>query len=497
MLKPSPQTLTLIFAFMIVLMGACTLESEKPTEDAAEVSLSEKLEQGLTPWIETLMTNHELPGLSIAVVHGGETVYLRGFGYEDVETRKPVTPASVFHMASISKTFVATAIAQLVEQGKVNLNSPVVEYLPYFEMEGDDYRTISVQQMLSHISGMPDSGNYEWDLPQYDGGALERYVRGLSTEKLIHQPGEAFSYSNVAVEVLGDVVAKVSGQTFEDYQRDHILARAQMNQSTFLKPEYLPEGWAAPHARTTQPIKLKTYPYNRRHAPSSTLHSNAADMANWMIANLNRGEFSGSVILSADSYSWLWKSRFTLEEEEESGSDIGLSWFISEYRGERTVGHGGSDEGFHTNLLLLPERSIGVVVMANTLPAPVDQVTHAALDILLGHELTDPTPLASPIVWDVFERDGLDAAVATWQEMQSNRPTEFDFGMRQFMGIYFAVKEGRLEEAKEIARLSGQVLLPEEVAYLQGLVEYATQGDSENAETAEVLEAFDIRTERN
>jgi CubicO group peptidase (beta-lactamase class C family) len=113
-------------------------------------------------------------------------------------------------MPSISKPFVATAIMQLVEKGKIDLDAPVVTYLPYFKLDSEQYKVITIQHMLSHVSGMPDVMDYEWDKPQYDAGALERYVRSLAEEKTRRKPGENFAYSNMAFECLGNVIAKVS-----------------------------------------------------------------------------------------------------------------------------------------------------------------------------------------------------------------------------------------------------------------------------------------------
>jgi CubicO group peptidase (beta-lactamase class C family) len=140
--------------------------------------------------IGSIMKFFELPGLAVGIVKKGETVYARGFGVKNIATREPVTPSSLFHMASISKTFVCTAIMQLIEKGKISLSASVVTYLPYFKLDDDRYTSITIQQMLSHLSGMPDVESYDWDQPEYDDGALERYVRSLNHKKLISAPGK-------------------------------------------------------------------------------------------------------------------------------------------------------------------------------------------------------------------------------------------------------------------------------------------------------------------
>ncbi len=114
------------------------------------------LEEQLEPLIQQVVACFEMAGLAIGIVRGDEVVYAKGFGVKHLETREPVTATSLFHLASVSKPFVATAIMQLAEQGKLDLDTPIVRYLPYFTMNDERYRAITVQQMLSHVSGMPD-----------------------------------------------------------------------------------------------------------------------------------------------------------------------------------------------------------------------------------------------------------------------------------------------------------------------------------------------------
>lgn len=110
-------------------------------------------------------------------------------------------------MAFVSKPFLASAIKQLVEKGKINLDSTVISYLPYFKLKGESYKQITIRQMLGHVSGMPDVHDYEWDNPEYDAGALERYVHQIASNEMIAEPGEKYAYSNMAFECLGDVIA--------------------------------------------------------------------------------------------------------------------------------------------------------------------------------------------------------------------------------------------------------------------------------------------------
>ena len=296
--------LTLLTAAALVI--SCGYKSENSSEDILQSETGAQLDTKLTPFIEEVMQTYDLPGFAIGVVKDNEVVYARGFGYKNIDTKEPVTTTTLFHMASISKPFVATAIMQLVEQGKIDLEAPFTTYLPYFKLDDERYTDITIQQMLSHVSGMPDVEDYEWDNPQYDEGALERYVRSLTDKKMRFDPGKRHAYSNMAFECLGDVIANVSGMSFADYEKKYILDPAGMKESTFLKPEHLPENWASGHLRTIRTVAWEGYPYNRRHGPSSTLHSNALEMCNWAIINMKRGAHAGQKILEPSSYDLLW-----------------------------------------------------------------------------------------------------------------------------------------------------------------------------------------------
>jgi CubicO group peptidase (beta-lactamase class C family) len=428
-----------------------------------EGETGKQLDGILTPLLQEIVHAHELPGLAIGIVTGNQIVYARGFGVENIKTQEPVTARSIFHMASISKPFVATGLIQLVERDLVNLAAPVTTYLPYFSLDDPRAGDITIQQMLSHISGMPDVEDYEWEKPQYDEGSLERYVRSLSSEQLLSNPGEKYAYSNMAFECLGDVIAKVSGMSFDDYIKQHILNPAGMSESTFLKPQHLPKGWASPHVRFLNNLAWNGYPYNRMHGPSSTLHSNAIEMCQWAITNLNRGIFQQERILNTAAYDLLWKPRADVEE----GVQVGLSWFIRKYRGEKMISHSGGDTGFRSHLALLPEKEAAVVVMCNLIPAPIKEIADTALDMMLGLEPTPIIPMASLPVFKTLQEKGLTAAAAHWETLQASHPDEFDFSPWQFYNLYNAVSLERVKDAESIVALGLRVLPQAEVEALE------------------------------
>jgi len=435
---------------IFVLAVSLSLASSPTSRAFADDDLKSRLETKLVPYIEQVMAAQEIPGLAIGVVLKGKIIFARGFGVKNLDTGEPITPESLFHMASISKTFVATAVMQLVEKGMVSLDDTIVKHIPYFKLADERYKKITVQQMLSHVSGMPDVEDYEWSDPQYDDGALELYVRSLADLELISGPGERFAYSNMAYEVLGDLIAKVSGKTFEAYVKENILDPLGMKESNFLRDAVSPKLTTSPHIRALITEVSSVYPYNRMHAPSSTLHSSAHEMCYWAIANLNRGVIGETRILKDASYDIMWKKW----SDAFGGRSVGLSWFIVDYKGNPTIQHSGGDVGYSTNLVLLPEKGAAVVVLCNEIPGPVRPVTNAALDVILGLDPEMPKMQASVPVCRALKEEGIDAAVSLFKKIRREESGAYDLSMRQFFFIADGLIEtGRTEQAAEVANL--------------------------------------------
>jgi CubicO group peptidase (beta-lactamase class C family) len=374
--------------FAIPAILVCLASAFEARAQSSEHRFVERLE----PFLQNTLREEKIPGLAIGIVEAGRPVYVRGFGVMDSrDPSRPVTAETLFHMASITKPFVATSVMQLMEQGKVDLDAPITKYLRYFQLKDPRYRSITVRLMLTHTSGMPDVEDYLWDKPEFDDGALERYVRSLQDRTLLWEPGTKFAYSNMAYEVLGDMVAKMSGISIEDYVHNNILKPIGMTSSTLLLKEAPPGQLAAGHTRAKDGalIPVAHYPYNRSHTPNSNLHSSATDMVRWMQVNLNRGELDGRRILKDSTYDLMWRPT-----DASKKANVGISWFLGTHRGQQFVMHGGQDDGFLTTVLLLPARKTGVVVFVNSDRAPLSAIQRKAFLVALGED--QPTERTAP-----------------------------------------------------------------------------------------------------
>lgn len=437
--------------------------------DVGTGSLRESVEGRLWPLVETFRGTHEVAGIAVAVVREEEVVS-RGFGVRAVGGDAPVTPETMFHLASVSKPFVATAILSLATaRGNgdpvLDLDAPIIEWVPEFTLADGRAGDVTARLLLSHSSGLPDVADYGWHDPQLGDEALSEFARSLSAWRLQSEPGSTFSYSNAGFELLGLLLSRVTGATFEDAVRQQVLTPLGMRHSTFLRSDVPREMAASPHVGSPLTVPDDAYPYTRRHAPSSTLHSNLVEMCRWMAAHLERGETSArgcdeqTVRLDAGLLDLMWRPVLPVGNPpwEEA---MALGWGLGRYRGHRTLSHSGADPGFGSRFVLVPDRCVGVVVMANSNTVPTGTISAAALDIALADvpapSSVEPTPevpgegVASlrvsspPIVGPVagaLATSGPDAAVATFRRLAALEPAEFDLDDEGFVDAVWGAIE--------------------------------------------------------
>jgi CubicO group peptidase (beta-lactamase class C family) len=362
--------------FFIVFSCLLSCSTSKKATKADDKNFQE-----IETFLQSLIDTAGIPGIAIAITQGQDIVYTKGFGVTNVNTKEILESRHIFHIASISKTFTATAVMQLYEKGKIDINKPLVAYLPYFKLKDDRYKIITIKQMLNHTSGMPDVDDYEWEKAISDEGAAERYTRSLSDSMLISEPGTEYHYSNIAFDIMADLIAKVSGLPFEKYVKENILLPLEMNESSFYYPEIKTTLRTSPH-EGNPPRVGPVYPYNRMHAPSSTLNSNVLEMSHWAIANMNEGRYKANQVLSPSTHSIMLTATFTISKER--NASVGLSWFMYSYKGMTNYEHGGSDDGYKSLLTLIPGKKIGIIILSNIESIRMYDARNKIRDILLA-----------------------------------------------------------------------------------------------------------------
>ena len=351
--------------------------------ETKNVMNNERLKAALDLNIDKAAYYYDICGL-VASTWSPDFQYEYAVGYKDYKLKEPIQTTDILHMASITKLFVGTAIMQLAENKLINIGEKLIKYLPWFSMKDERFKEITIRQLLSHTSGMHDVKNYDWDKPETDEDALERYIRSdeITQEKLLSNPWDKkFRYSNIGYEILGLVISKVSNMSFEEYIRQNTFIPLGMENSTLLTFERDLSKICVPHMKNekNEIIKAPFYPYSRTHGPSSTLTSNAEDIRKWAVAQLGRE------LLKEETYGIMFEEQAKIPN---NGEAICLSWFKREQSGYTLYGHEGADDGFRSSFWMCPELKMYILVNANMSSAQVKKINKQIFDIILGNKVT-------------------------------------------------------------------------------------------------------------
>jgi CubicO group peptidase (beta-lactamase class C family) len=429
------------FPLIFLFLSACQASRPTPEED-----LRARLDSVLTHVCQI----YDLPGLAVGVIKGDQIVYARGFGLRKLGTSDSVGAQSSFHMASVSKPFVAMAILQLVEKGQVSLDSPLVRYIPYFIMADPRYTKVTIRQMLTHTSGFPDVKDYGWDKPQYDDGALERYIRdSVSHCTLLSDPGTKFAYSNMAYDVLACVVAAVSGTTFEIYMQTHLFDPCKMSNSTFTVKDIPPGLATSPHVlgNSCHFEVSDVYPYNRCHAGSSTLHSNVEDMLAWELMILRGGEG----VLSPRSLTMMLTPQYKFD----SNSADGLGFFIDTWNHKKLVSHSGSDVGYSSYVGMIPEDSVGIVFMSNLHRfVPYETLTFLLIGTIYNYPFPELRKPITSVITPLICTGGFGKARQTYFQLKKDSAGAYDFNPDWLNALELSYRRlGKVQVADQVREL--------------------------------------------
>lgn len=321
-------------------------------------------------YVAAQMRSMRLPGLALGIVRNNRIVYLRGYGISDPEG-KPVTAQTPFIVGSITKSFTALALMQLVEQGKVELDASVQHYISWFRLsDSDTSAQITVRHLLNHTSGIPRSIGREM-LTGKGSGTIEQRVRELRMIASTKPAGMAFQYSNVNYVVLGLVIQMVSGQSYEEYIQQHILGPLEMHHSFLSESDAVQNGMAKGYRwwfGVPLPVDL---PYLPDALPAGFLLSSAEDMAHYLIAHLNDGQYGETSVLSPTGVAELHRHGTAIGSTD---AYYGMGWVSESIGGITMLTHPGDTANFHADMIILPESQWGIIVLTNANNALVEQV---------------------------------------------------------------------------------------------------------------------------
>ncbi len=311
-----------------------------------------------------LISAGEFPGAAVLVIQDGKVVLKSGYGFADVRARQPVDPNRTrFRVASISKLFTATAVMQLIEQGKADLNADVNTYLQTFKIPANYPEPVTLANILTHTAGFDD--RYLALGTPLTGAPLPlgQYLAQNMPPRVL-PPGQVFAYSNHALALAGHVVENVSGQQFATYIQENIFAPLGMESSSFGIPYPMPQDIAVPYYKGGDEGGFTRAELDRVQAsPAGDLITTAADMAKFMLVHLNKGVYGDDEHLLSDASIARMHARHFTEAESLDGWAYG---FAEGHRnGVRWIGHDGSWLGFCAQLVMVPEKKSGFFLVYN------------------------------------------------------------------------------------------------------------------------------------
>lgn len=353
-----------ITVFLVLCFISIPCLNAKANSNSTAIDL-EELGEFTDAFFSKNIDKYHIPGAAIAIVKDGEICFMKGYGYSDVENKKSVDPEkTLFGIASVSKLITATAVMQQYEEGKIDLNKDINEYLSAFKIEERFNKPVTMKSLLTHTSGFNQSSIGIGVRNSSEIKSLSEYLTN-AIPKRVNEPNRFFSYSNQGVSLAGHIVEIVSGEKFESYVNEKIFKPLKMNSSTFYQPipENMEKDKAIGYGYWTQKKTLfRTEPLYYQVMPAGACYTTVSDMAKFISANLNKGSYEKSQLLKETTMEEMHKQQFT-HNPKMPGQAYGF-WESFE-NNQRGLFHTGTSDGYASLLYLIPENNIGFILCYN------------------------------------------------------------------------------------------------------------------------------------
>jgi len=358
-----------------------------------KVDICDKVE-GFNEFLSGIMKEWNVPGMAVGIVKDGEMIYLGELGLRNAKQDLKVTKNTLFAIGSASKAFTSMAVGMLVDEGKLDLDTPIKKYVSDFEMQ-DKYAGahLTIRDMLCHRSGLS-----RHDMVWYNNASLTRKdltdrIKHLELSKDFRT---TWQYNSIMYVAAGYVIETVSGMPWEEFVKKRIFEPLGMVSSNFsVEDSKCSVDYSLPYSSNGKKVSEVNFRNMDLMGPAGSINSNLTDMVKWLKFHLNKGKVNGKQLISENSIIqmhspqipcklWPWKF------DEVQFPSYGLGWFIDSYRGKKQVNHGGNIDGFSSYISFLPEENIGIVLLSNLnevffiLP-----IIYSIYDRLLGYENTD------------------------------------------------------------------------------------------------------------
>jgi CubicO group peptidase (beta-lactamase class C family) len=443
---------SLRFGFLLLLLFVAPLSLVAQTGGNAErlKEIDEYATKALQDW--------HVPGFAIAIVKDDVVIFAKGYGVRKLGEATPVDERTLFAIASNTKAFTAAALATLVDEGKIKWDDHVTDYLPGFQLY-DPYvtRELTIRDLISHRSGLATfGGDLLWYDTTYSRDEILRRIRHLKPTSSFRSK---YGYQNIMFLAAGQIVAAVTGKSWDDYVRERFLLPLGMTTTTTSITAFKPtDNVASPHNELDGKIRVVRYSNVDGVGPAAALNSNVAEMAEWLRLQLGRGKYKGKQFFSASASREMWSPQ-TIIPISEGGerfnptrhfNTYGLGWFVSDYQGRKVVSHGGGLDGMISQVAMMPEENLGVVVLSNSETAVPSFMTNKVFDVFLGAAKRDWSA-------ELLARTNQGKAAAAAEEKKLEdaraRNTKPALPLAQYAGTYTGAMYGDARVTEENGKL--------------------------------------------
>ncbi len=323
----------------------------------------------LDAYINREMKRWNFPGMAIAVVKDGKVVFMKGYGYANLEQKTPVTENTVFQIASNSKAFTGTSLALLEYYKKLSLEDKVKKYLPYFKMDQDwKSNEITIADVLSHRIGYE---TFQTDLLNWNSTKTRKeLIENMANVTPKFNLRETYGYCNMGFLTAGEIIPVACDTSWDDYVRFHYFSPLGMSNTNTRYAEFMKHPNASKAYSLVNDKVAEIVPANVDNlGPAASITSSVNDLSKWVIMQLNNGKYNGKQIVPEEVIERSRESFMVVNRESRPGnnfSNYGLGWFLNDAHGKKVVTHDGGANGFLSKTVLIPEDHFGFVILTNS-----------------------------------------------------------------------------------------------------------------------------------
>lgn len=427
--------------------------------------------------VERTLKTFDVPGIAVAVVKDGKVIHSKGYGVKSIITKEKVNENTLFGIASNSKAFTSASLAMLVDEGKIKWDDKVTKYLPEFKMY-NDYVTneFTIRDLLTHRSGL---GLGAGDLMIWPDGSdfkAKDIIQNIQYLKPVSGFRTKYDYDNLLYIIAGEVVHKVSGKTWNEFVETRIFEPLEMKNtgSTWNRLKDT-SNVIVPHVPIDGKLKVITRYKNQTFDAAAGIYSSVNDMSKWAIMQLNNGKFGDKKLFSEKEHTEMWTPQTLMPNRTTAPynslfKSYGLGWQVTDVKGKLQVSHTGGLEGIVTQVTLIPELQLGIIVFTNQQSgAAFSAITNTIKDSYLGIEPIDHVAQFSERA-KASEEKADKVTEEVWTTVVNSKKQKIDF--KKYVGTYkdnwlgevvISEKKGKLYFASTRSpQLSGEVFFYKE-----------------------------------